>query len=280
MGRFANSKQLAGASWGVLKDDRELLAIPVLGAAVSGVIAVGVGLVVYSTLETTTDAAGQTSKQANPAAVLLLLIGLLLIAIVTQLFAGALVAGANERFEGGDPTLGSSFSKAMTRLGPIVGWTATNATVGLILSAVREKAGFLGDIVVGIIGAAWNIVTWLVMPVIIIEGIGPLAAAKRSAVLIKSKWGENLITQGGLGLFGLLLILPGVLVFGAISSALPVVGVPLLVLYLAIAFTVLSALGAIFRTALYRFSAGLPVGTAFSEPMLAGSFGPKKSARR
>ena len=270
MGRFANSKQLAGASWGVLKDDRELLAIPVLGAAVSGVIAVGVGLVVYSTLETTTDAAGQTSKQANPAAVLLLLIGLLLIAIVTQLFAGALVAGANERFEGGDPTLGSSFSKAMTRLGPIVGWTATNATVGLILSAVREKAGFL----------AWNIVTWLVMPVIIIEGIGPLAAAKRSAVLIKSKWGENLITQGGLGLFGLLLILPGVLVFGAISSALPVVGVPLLVLYLAIAFTVLSALGAIFRTALYRFSAGLPVGTAFSEPMLAGSFGPKKSARR
>jgi uncharacterized membrane protein YeaQ/YmgE (transglycosylase-associated protein family) len=85
------------------------------------------------------------------------------------------VAGANERFEGGNPTLSSSFSKAMTRFGSIVGWTATNATVGVILSAVREKAGFLGDIVVGIIGAAWNIVTWLVMPVIIVEGIHVLS---------------------------------------------------------------------------------------------------------
>jgi hypothetical protein len=279
MGRFSNSKQLAGASWGVLKADKELMTIPVIGALVSGVIAIGVGVVVYATLETTTDAAGETTTTANPAAVALGLVGLLIVGVITQLFAGALVAGANERFEGGNPTLGSSFSKAMTRFGSIVGWTATNATVGVILSAVREKAGFLGDIVVGIIGAAWNIVTWLVMPVIIVEGIGPLAAAKRSAVLIKSKWGENLIAQGGLGLFGLLLILPGLIVFMALSSVLPILGIPLLVLYLAIAFTVLSALGAIFRTALYRFSAGLPVGNAFSEAMLVGTFGAKPAGR-
>ena len=279
MGRFSNSKQLASASWGVLKADKELMTIPVIGAAVAGVVAIVVGSVVYATLETSTDAAGETTTSANPAAVVLGILGLLIVAVVTQLFAGALVAGANERFEGGNPTLGSSFSKAMTRFGSILGWTATNATVGVILSAVREKAGFLGDIVVGIIGAAWNIVTWLVMPVIIVEGIGPLAATKRSAVLIKSKWGENLIAQGGLGLFGLLIILPGVIVGVAISSVLPIVGIPLLVLYLAIAFTVLSALGAIFRTALYRFSAGLPVGNAFSESMLVGTFGAKGTGR-
>jgi hypothetical protein len=279
MGRFSNSKQLAGASWGVLKADKELMTIPVIGAAVAGVVAIVVGVVVYATLETSTNAAGETTTSANPAAVVLGILGLLIVAVVTQVFAGALVAGANERFEGGNPTLGSSFSKAMTRFGSIVGWTATNATVGVILSAVREKAGFLGDIVVSIIGAAWNIVTWLVMPVIIVEGIGPLAATKRSAVLIKSKWGENLIAQGGLGLFGLLIILPGVIVGVAISSVLPIVGIPLLVLYLAIAFTVLSALGAIFRTALYRFSAGLPVGNAFSESMLVGTFGAKGAGR-
>jgi hypothetical protein len=263
----------------VLKADKELMTIPVIGAAVAGVVAIVVGIVVYATLETSTNAAGETTTSANPAAVVLGILGLLIVAVVTQVFAGALVAGANERFEGGNPTLGSSFSKAMTRFGSIVGWTATNATVGVILSAVREKAGFLGDIVVSIIGAAWNIVTWLVMPVIIVEGIGPLAATKRSAVLIKSKWGENLIAQGGLGLFGLLIILPGVIVGMAISSVLPIVGIPLLVLYLAIAFTVLSALGAIFRTALYRFSAGLPVGNAFSESMLVGTFGAKGTGR-
>lgn len=279
MGMFANSKQLAGASWGVLKQDKELMAIPVIGAAVCGGIAAAIGLVVYSTLDTTTDAAGQTSTQANPAAVVLLIIGVLIIAVISQLFAGAMVAGADERFEGGDPTIGSAFSKAMTRLGPITGWTATNATVGAILNALRDKAGFLGDLVVGMIGAAWNIATWLVMPVIIIEGVGPFAAVKRSVVLIKAKWGENIVSQVGFGLLGLLLIVPGLLVFGALSAALPILGLPLLLIYLAIVFTVLSALGAIFRTALYRYAVGLPVGDAFSAPMLASSFGAKKAGR-
>ena len=280
MGRFANSKQLAGASWGVLKADKELMAIPVMGAAVCGVIAAALGLVVSSTLSTTTDAVtGETSTQANPAAILLLIIGLLIIAVISQVFAGALVAGANERLEGGNPTLSSSFSKALSRLLPITGWTATNATVGAVLSAIQEKAGFLGDLVVGLIGAAWNIATWLVMPVIIIEGVGPFAAVKRSVVLIKAKWGENLIAQVGFGLLGLLLIAPGLLVFGALSAVLPVVGIPLLLIYLAVVFTVLAALGAIFRTALYRYAVGLPVGDAFSGPMLASSFGAKKNTR-
>lgn len=273
MGRFANSKHLAAASWGVLKQDRELLAIPVIGGVSCAGIAAVIGLVVFTTLETTTDATtGETTQQANPAAVLLLLIGVLIMALIAQVFAGALVAGANERFDGGDPTLGSAFSKAMSRLGPIAGWTATNATVGAVLSGLRDRAGFLGDLVVGMIGAAWSIATWLVMPVIIIEGVGPFAAVKRSVVLIKARWGENIISQVGFGLLGLLLIVPGLLVFGALTAALPVVGLPLMMIYLAVVFTVLSALGAILRTALYRYAVGLPVGDAFAEPMLASSF--------
>ena len=65
MGRFSNSKQLAGASWGVLRADKELMTIPVIGALVSGVIAIGVGAVVYATLETTTDAAGETTTSVS-----------------------------------------------------------------------------------------------------------------------------------------------------------------------------------------------------------------------
>jgi hypothetical protein len=68
-------------------------------------------------------------------------------------------------------------------------------------------------------------------------------------------------------------------VFGALSAVLPVVGIPLLLIYLAVVFTVLAALGAIFRTALYRYAVGLPVGDAFSGPMLASSFGAKKNTR-
>ena len=43
MGKFANSKALAGASFGVLKSEKKLAAIPAVSALTCGVIAVAVG---------------------------------------------------------------------------------------------------------------------------------------------------------------------------------------------------------------------------------------------
>jgi hypothetical protein len=42
----------------------------------------------------------------------------------------------------------------------------------------------------------------------------------------------------------------------------------------------MSALGAIYRTALYRFAVGLPTGEAFSNAELVGAFAVKKSGSK
>ncbi len=281
MGKFANSKALASASFGVLKSEKQLAAIPLVSAITCGVIAVGVGGGVLLTGDFVSDPApGQNEFSMTPLSWLFGIIGLFIIGLIAQMFVATLIAAANERLDGGRFTMGQAFSKAAGRTPSILGWSAINSTVGLVLQAIRDKAGFLGDIVAGLIGAAWNVVTWLVLPIIIVEGIGPIAAIKKSAHLLKATWGENLFAQAGIGIIGFLLMLPGIIIFGALSFAIPVVGIPLLLVWLVVIGSVMTAIGAIYRTALYRFAVGLPNGDAFSQAELAGAFKPKAKTGR
>ena len=281
MGKFANSKALAGASFGVLKSEKKLAAIPAVSALTCGVIAVAVGGGVVLTADFIANPApGQDDFSLTPVSWVIGIVGLFIIGLVSQMFAATLIAAANERLNGGSYTMGQAFSKATTRTPSILGWSAINSTVGLVLQAIRDKAGFLGDIAAGLIGAAWNVVTWLVLPIIIIEGIGPIAAIKKSANLLKTTWGENLFAQAGIGLIGFLLMLPGILIFGGLSFALPFVGIPLLFIWVVVISCLMSALGAIYRTALYRFAVGLPNGDVFTQEELSGAFKPKVKSGR
>ena len=281
MGKFANSKALAGASFGVLKSEKKLAAIPAVSAITCGIIAVAVGGGVVLTADFIANPApGQDDFSLTPASWAIGIVGLFIIGLVSQMFAATLIAAANERLDGGSFTMGQAFSKATTRTPSILGWSAINSTVGLVLQAIRDKAGFVGDLAAGLIGAAWNVVTWLVLPIIIIEGIGPIAAIKKSANLLKSTWGENLFAQAGIGLIGFLLMLPGILIFGGLSFVLPIVGIPLLFIWVVVISCLMSALGAIYRTALYRFAVGLPNGDVFTQEELSGAFKPKVKSGR
>jgi hypothetical protein len=276
MGKFANSKALASASFGVLKSEKHLAAIPAVSAVTCGVIAIAVGGGVLLTADFISNPApGQDDFSLTPVSWAVGIVGLFVIGLVSQIFAATLIAAANERLDGGRFTMGQAFSMATSRTPSILGWSAINSTVGLVLQAIRDKAGFLGDLAAGLLGAAWNVITWLVLPIIIVEGIGPIAAIKKSATLLKSTWGENLFAQAGIGLIGFLLMLPGIIVFGALSFAVPVVGIPLLLVWVVVIGCLMSALGAIYRTALYRFAVGLPNGDVFTQDELAGAFKPK-----
>src|SRR5690606_6938929 len=92
--------------------------------------------------------------------------------------------------------------------GRIVQWAVITATVSVVLSIIRDKLGFLGDIVAGLVGGAWEVLTFLTVPVILDEDLGPISALKRSGQLFKQTWGENLVARLGLGLLGVVLMLP------------------------------------------------------------------------
>jgi hypothetical protein len=198
-------------------------------------------------------------------------------------FNTALVGAAMIRLEGGDPTLRDGFRIAFSHLPQIIVYAVIAATVGMILRWISERAGFLGQIVAGIIGFAWNVATFLVVPVLVVEKVGPIAAIKRCGSLLRQTWGEQIVGNFGLGIvFGLLifgvLILGGVLAFLAyqVSGYLALAVVLVMLILVGIVALVGSALSGIFTASLYRYATKGEGGQMFKTETLAGAFRQKK----
>jgi hypothetical protein len=275
--------QLARASWEVLKADKELIALPVISLLST--------LVVAASFLVPMAWVGRSETEQNPAWVILPLAfaAYLVLAYITIFFNAALVHAANERLEGGDPTVGSALRGAAARAGRLFLWALLSATVSALLRAVEERAGTLGKVISGIAGMAWSLVTFLVIPILVMEDLRVGEALKRSAALFKGTWGENVAARVGFGLLGILLVLPGIAaIAGAfalgsstdtVTGAMNVAVNPLLltlgVLWILAVALVLSTLSGIFQTALYRYAAGKPSQGAFGSADLQAAFGAK-----
>ena len=257
MGRIRNTIELAKTSWGVLRQDRELLWFPVLSFLVSIVVIVVVAVPVIAMLDTADTATGEETT-VNPAVAILGLIGVLALSIVSVFFNGALVAGAYERLRGGDPNVKSALTHALARIPGLVPWALMTATVGLILQALRERAGALARFVVDLIGTAWDVATFLVVPALVIDDLGPIEGLKRSGSLLRQTWGENIAARVGFGLLGLVAVIPAVILVALAAASgmtgLVVITVVLAVAWVALVVVVLTALNAVFQTALYLYA--------------------------
>lgn len=273
MTRISRTLELARASWQVLKADKELIVLPVISLLATILVAASF----LTPILLSGDASGL--EDPGPIGYALLFVAYVALAFVTIFFNAALVHAANERLDGGDPTIGSAIRGATMRAGRILPWAIVSATVSIILRAIEERAGVLGRIVSGLAGVAWSLVTFLVIPVLVIEGIGVSDALKRSGTLFKKTWGENVAAQVGFGLVGFLAVIPAFLLAAggaAAGGAMAVVAVGVAVLWVLIVVMVLSALNGIFQTALYRFAAGTETGTGpFGAGELRAAFQPK-----
>ncbi len=273
MGRLQRTWQLGKVSWHVLRSDKTLAVFPVLAAAVAVAVVVVFGALIA--LLGIDDTA--TGSALAPIGWILIVAMYVALAIGVTFFQVALAAGANERLEGRDATVGGSMGRAGRHLPAVVGWGLLQGVVSAILSALEDR-GILGDLVAAIAGTAWRIATFLALPVIAIEGTGPIASLKRSSSLLKTTWGENLFGQAGFGLLGLIASLPGIalIVLGvAVVWPFAVLGV----LWIVVVSVVVSAMTVIYKTALYRYATGAGVPAGFAQSDLADAFATKPARR-
>jgi hypothetical protein len=275
MGRISRSIELAKSSWHVLKADKELLALPVISGLASMVVAATfiIPLVSTGTLDT---------ENTSPVSWVFMFLMYVALAYVTIFFNSALVHAANERMEGGDPTIGSAIAGASSRAGKILPWAIVSATVSVILRAIEERAGVVGQIVSGLAGLAWAVVTFLVLPIIVIEGISVGDAIKKSSELFKRTWGENLAAQIGFGLLGFVTALPAIaLIFLGVAggSGTTIAAIVVAVAWLILVAVTIAALSVIFQTALYHYAVTGEVPGGFSADVMRSAFGPTKGRR-
>lgn len=272
--RIGNAWSLAKSSWQVLQHDRELAWLPVI-ATVAGLV---VGAAFFGPVLAMLGGGGE--ENAIPAAgYLLIFLGYVAVASIFYLGRAAVVHGANLRMDGGDPTVPSSLRGASAHWPAVVGFAAIATTVGFVLDALEEQGGIAGAIASFIGGAAWRLVTYLVLPVVVLEGAGPIEGIKGSTRLVKATWGEQVTGNVGFGLLSMLLVAPAVAVAFLLSGLGTAVAVAAFVAagaWAVTVFAVVSALEGVFQTALYRQATGRSIPAEFSAADLAGAARPRR----
>ncbi len=278
MSRFRNSLDLAKSSWSVLRADRKLVLLPLFSFLATAIVGVTFVLPIIA-VSHSTAADGTSQTSLGPVGIILAFVGYVVLAYIAIFFNAALVSAADERMRGGNPTLSSALQGARSRAGQILPWAIVSATVSIVLRAIQERSGLAGRIVAGLAGIAWSLVTFLVLPIIVIEGLSVGAAIKRSSQLFRRAWGEQVITNGGIGLVGFVAILAGLpvlLLAGTGVLVLQVVGIAAFALWVGLVVCVTSALSGIFQTALYHYAAnGMPP-AAFASADLQHAFVAKR----
>ncbi len=264
MERIKRSWDLLKASLEVLNKDKELILFPII----SGVI---MAFVTLTFLIPTLVGNVLDNIFINGIPIfgyIILFLFYLVQYTVVYFNSTALVGAAMIRLRGGDPKVKDGLAIAWSHILPVLGWALVSATVGLILNALSnnsKKRGQSGkSLIASLLGAAWNVLTFLVVPVLAVEGLGPIAAIKRSWELLKRSWGEQISGKLSIGLiFTLIGLFGGLLLVGAgiglsilLESTIPLIlfGI-VLFLFIVILSLLNSTLSSIFSAAVYAYAA-------------------------
>jgi Family of unknown function (DUF6159) len=271
MGKVSRTIAFAREAWSMLRQDRDLLAIPFA----CGIVAILVGLVGAGAVALTLPESGDPNVVSGVIA----LVTFVALSAITIFSNTSLVAGAFERLDGGDPTVGSATRVARQRLPQILSWAVISVTVGLVLSFLRDKGGLAGSILAAVGNVAWGVITYLVVPVYVATGVGVGTAMKDSAGLAKRTWGENLAGNVGFGLLTFMAAIPAMVLVGVVAAATSgsgaTVGVVILAaLWIAVVAVVVGAMSAMFQAVLYRYATGDDRLGAFSAGEIRTAFHP------
>jgi hypothetical protein len=265
---FSRSFQLVKESFEVLKKDKEIMLFPVISAIVTVLLLISfiVPIFFYNT-------------RIDNFSYVLLFIYYILSNFIVIFFNTGLVTCAHIRLNGKDPTFWDGFNNAKKHIGKIFVWALISATIGLILRIIADRSSWLGKIVVAIIGMAWSLITFFVVPVMVFENISVFESIKRSGYLFKKTWGENVIGQFSMGfvflILGIIGIFPLILAFMTGSFALIIPVFALVVIYWIFLGIVSASLEGIFVAALYNYASTGKIPSAYSPEVITTAFQPK-----
>ncbi len=257
MGKIAITMSLMKASWQILKKDKELLLLPVI----SGVCCLSV-MTIFIVLGLEhgwlrSFAKDATAQQKNMAFWFMFLFYYCNYLVII-FFNSAIIACAVIRMNGGNPTLEDGLQAAVSRLPQIAGWALIASTVGFLLGMIESGSQRGRGIIAGILGISWSVISYLAIPLIVVEKINPLFAMDFSMEMMRRTWGEQVIGNFSFGLIFSLFTLPVLPLLFLISktwgaaSFLPIIFFGFM--YLIILSVFQSALQNIFNAVIYVFA--------------------------
>ena len=208
--RVARTQAIMSAAWQILREDKTLLLLPIASSAC--LMLLTASFAVPAILEGLTGASVSDELAQTGS---LSYVGIFLFYVVTyrgrhflQCRPRDLCLAEIGRKAG---TILDGLREALSCFPQILGWAVVSATIGVILKAIERRSGFVGNMVARMLGLAWSVATFLVVPVLVAERKGPLEAVQASVQLLRRTWGEDLLAGVGFGLLYFFWAIPGCL---------------------------------------------------------------------
>lgn len=275
--RIARTQAIMSAAWHILKEDVSLLLLPI-ASSVCLVLLVASYFVPMVVELVTGESLVEGIGHIEPLSQVALFLFYVVTYAVAIFFNAALALCVLRKLEGKEATIVDGLKGALSCLPQILGWAVLAATVGLLVKTIERRSGFVGGLIAKILGVAWSVATFLVVPVLVAEKKGPFEAVQESVQLLKRTWGEDLLAGLGFGALYFLLSIPGAFAFvvgaGMIASHLyiAVMVMALAILYFPLLGLVLSTISTIFDVVLYRYAKLGTLTPGFDRELLEASF--------
>ena len=288
-GRLSRSWQFAKISYGILWDFKYLVIFPILSGIAAILVLASFILPAWGTGTMDQFMAlldeEQRVDQVNPVVYVLVFLFYFCSYFVIAFFNTALSACALKVCAGEMPSIGYGLSIAVKRLPQIVSWALVSATVGLILKMIENANEKVGAIIAAIIGTGWTVLTYFVVPVLAVEGVGPFKAVKQSFATLRKTWGETVLGNFSMGVLAFLVTLPVYLALGALIVLMLSMGqmvlvgvlVAVMVLFAILSAAVMSAADTVFCALLYNYATGRTIPEEVDESLFAAAFAAKGS---
>lgn len=282
MNSFSKSFELIKQSFSLLNKDKMLLLFPIFSFAVSVLTLFAVFLPIYNSFDNNITKIAESNLRYP-----LLFLAYFIIYFITVFFNTSLITCIYTRLNGGNPSISAGLKNSFRHIFTIFLWTIISSTIGIILRIISDKSTSVGKIVAGIIGVAWNVTTYFVVPILVFQNKDVFSSIKESGALFKKVWGEEVSGNVSVGVFFILLI---ILVsipmfvgffFGLFSSVFSGSAENLIWMFIGFAITILAwiillivaaCINSIFSTALYIYATTGKIPSNYNPDFIKNAF--------
>ena len=215
MGFFATigrGWEMSKLSMSVVRKDPELMVYMIFAGVMSLACLIGMSMPQLLVMDWAVNADGSFT----PAYLMFSFVGYMVLSIVVVFWNCAIIANANIRLTGGDPKFADGVNAALKRLPIIIVWGIIAGTVGLLFkflegvarSSDHPAAAALATVIHIIGGLAWWVMTFFMIPHLILENKSIGDALKASKTTFFDTWGENIVSGLGIGAIAFLFGIP------------------------------------------------------------------------
>lgn len=272
---WALSWKFVKEAWAFLMHNKGLLIFPVLSLICTLCLFILGIFIVFEDLPILQD----LLQQHTIAAIIGLVILYFVFSFIIILFNSALIATTTLRLKGEPATIGDGFRLAFSKFGKILGWSLIATTVGLLLSALENSHNVFEKIIGALLSFGWSVATYFVIPILVMEDLGPIAAIKRSGHIFGRGWKKVISVNALL----ILIFIPIIAIFAFLFHVLPdekqIIQDYAFIIFIGFAIfasIVLTSFNAILTGALYLSIIKQQTPAGFDQALLSQAFSRKK----